>query len=187
MQLQRWWTPPTKWPRDLVGRAEQQARLVRGILCTDSRVGFDAVERNDSPLLGLSNLRAALQAFQLRDSLQTVGSELRLASDYDLPHALTKKKADCRDGLATFMKTGKWCIRFDPAFNSYHRNKKSGHTAIKEVTGHKVKNATTRRKTNALTDLAHDQPPVHDLSTGNESWLGPQFSRHQASSEFFWR
>ena len=34
---------------DLVGRAEQQARLVHGILCTDFCGGFDAVERNESP------------------------------------------------------------------------------------------------------------------------------------------
>ncbi|CAK9077084.1 unnamed protein product [Durusdinium trenchii] len=44
---------------------------------------------------------------------------------------MTKKKADCRDGLETFMKTGKRRIRFDPEFNSYRRNKKSGHTASK--------------------------------------------------------
>ena len=45
---------------------------VKGILCTDSRGGYDAVERNESPWLGLSNMRAALQAFQLRDNLRRV-------------------------------------------------------------------------------------------------------------------
>ena len=43
---------------DLVAAAEEQARLVAGILCADSRGGH-----------GLSNMRAALQAFQLRDNL----------------------------------------------------------------------------------------------------------------------
>ena len=65
--------------------AEDQAYLVTGILCTDSRGGYDAVEVNESPLLGLSNMRAALQAFQPRDNLKRVGCELRwLASAYDL-------------------------------------------------------------------------------------------------------
>ena len=76
---------------DLVEMAENQAALVTGILCTDSRGGYDAVEVNESPLLGLSNMRAALQAFQLRDNLKRVGCELRwLASDYDLADAFTR-------------------------------------------------------------------------------------------------
>ena len=32
---------------------------IKGIICTDSRGGYDAVEVNESPLLGLSNLRSA--------------------------------------------------------------------------------------------------------------------------------
>ena len=62
---------------DLVEITEKQVCCVKGIVCTDSRGGYDAVEVNESPLLGLSNLRAALQAFQLRDNLKRVGSELR--------------------------------------------------------------------------------------------------------------
>ena len=46
---------------------ESQVLEVKGILCTDSRGGYDAIEVNESPLLGLSNMRAALQAFQLKD------------------------------------------------------------------------------------------------------------------------
>ena len=83
---------------DLVEATENQVRCIKGIICTDSRGGYDAVEVNESPLLGLSNLRAALQAFQLRDNLQRVGSELRwLASDYDLADSMTKKRNDSRE------------------------------------------------------------------------------------------
>ena len=62
---------------DLVTAAEEQACAVAGVLCTDSRGGYDAVEVNESPLLGLSNMRAALQAFQLRDNLKRVNCDLR--------------------------------------------------------------------------------------------------------------
>ena len=55
---------------NLTTAAEQQVLLIRGILCTDSRGGYDAVELNESPLLGLSNLRSALQAFQRRENLK---------------------------------------------------------------------------------------------------------------------
>ena len=69
------------------------------------------MEVNESPLLGLSNMRAALQAFQLRESLRRSGCELRwVASDYDLADALTKKKQDSRTGLLKFMRSWLWSI-----------------------------------------------------------------------------
>ena len=71
---------------------------------TDSRGGYDAVEVNESPVLGLANLRSALQAFQLRDHLRRAGCELRwVASDYDLGDALTKERLDGRLGLQRFL------------------------------------------------------------------------------------
>ena len=70
---------------DQVVGPEKQVRAVRGVLCTDSKGGYDAVQVNESPLLGLSNLRSALQAMQLRENMMRTGCLLRwLASDYDL-------------------------------------------------------------------------------------------------------
>ena len=119
---------------DLVEMAENKAALVTGILCTDSRGGYDAVEVNESPLLGLSNMRAALQAFQLRDNLKRVGCELRwLASDYDLADAFTKKRGESRLSLLKYMKNRCWSIAFDPNFVAAKRNKKIGKTAIQKI------------------------------------------------------
>ena len=119
---------------DLFYNKEQQVLQVKGILCTDSKGGYDALERNESPLLGLSNMRAALQAFALRDNLKRVRCELRwLASDYDLADAMTKKRADSRVGLIKFLKTWLWSIAFDPNFVSAKRNKKKGQTATGRV------------------------------------------------------
>ena len=119
-------------PREpLVKAAETQAMQVKGVLCTDSRGGYDAVEVNESPLLGLSNLRAALQAFQLRENLRRVGCELRwVASDYDLGDALTKKKMEARLGLVKFLTTWLWSIAFDPSFTSAKKSKAQGRSAI---------------------------------------------------------
>eukprot|EP00439_Symbiodinium_sp_Y106_P052071 s332_g6.t4 len=126
---------PRQLRDDLVTLAENQAMTVKGILCTDSRGGYDAVERNESPLLGLSNMRAALQAFQLRDNLRRVGCELRwLASDYDLADAMTKKKAESRLGLLTFLKTWSWSVAFDPTLTSAKRSKQKGRSAVGEIT-----------------------------------------------------
>ena len=123
--------------RDLVNVVEDQILQVKGILCTDSRGGYDAVEVNESPLLGLSNMRAALQAFQLRDNLRRAGCELRwLASDYDLADALTKRKLEARLGLLKFLRSGHWSIRFDPSFTSAKKGKKQGRCAIDTVDQH---------------------------------------------------
>ena len=89
---------------------------------------------NESPLLGLSNLTSALQAFQLRDNLQRVRCELRwLASDYDLADGLTKKKAEARVGLLKFLATWHWSIVFDKNFVSAKKSKQQGKTAIGEI------------------------------------------------------
>ena len=123
--------------KDLVDSTEQQVMCVKGIVCTDSKGGYDAVEVNESPLLGLSNMRSALQAFQLRGNLARSACLLWwLASDYDLADALTKKRADCRTGLIKFLRTGHWCIRYDPAFTSAKKAKRQGHTAVDTVDRH---------------------------------------------------
>ena len=119
---------------DLVTAAEEQACAVAGVLCTDSRGGYDAVEVNESPLLGLSNMRAALQAFQLRDNLKRVNCDLRwVASDYDLADAFTKKRADSRVGLMKFLLNRLWSIAYDPHFVAAKKNKRTGNTAIQKI------------------------------------------------------
>ena len=119
---------------DLVDVMERQALRVKGIICTDSRGGYDAVEVNESPLLGLSNMRAALQAFQLRDNLRRTGTELRwLASDFDLADALTRRKLEARLGLLRFLQGGKWAIKYDPSFRSAKKSKKVGKSALDTI------------------------------------------------------
>ena len=136
--------PPRK---DLVDLTEQQALKIKGVLCTDSRGSYNAIEVNESPLLGLSNMRAALQAFQLRDNLRRTGCELRWpASDYDLVDALTKKRGDARLGLLKFMRTGVWSIRFDPSFTSSRKGKRQGKSALGDIDRHlrDMQDITTR-------------------------------------------
>ncbi|CAE7227902.1 GIP [Symbiodinium sp. CCMP2456] len=126
--------PGLRQRRDLVSVIERQVLKLRGILCTDSKGGYDAVEVNESPLLGLSNTRAALQAFQLRGNLERAAGNLRwVASDYDLADALTKKRADCRVGLLRFLQTGLWSIKYDPQFQSSKKNKKAGKSAVGDI------------------------------------------------------
>ena len=126
------WNRPTAV--DHVAWAERQSREVAGFVCTDSRGGFDAVQVNESPMLGLSNLRSALQALQLREQMIRAGCSLRwLASDYDIADAMTKKRPECRLSLMKFLQSFLWCIAFDPTFTAAKKNAKRGKTAVKHV------------------------------------------------------
>ena len=80
---------------------------------------------NESPLLGLSNTRAALQVFQLKESLPRCATKLIwLASDWNLSDALTKKKRECRESLEFFLKSRVWMLRFDPQFTRSARKER---------------------------------------------------------------
>ena len=71
--------------RDLLSVADSQVRLVPGVFGTDSKGGFDLVMVNESPLLGLSNMRAAIQAYQLKQAIRLCHTKLIwLASDWNL-------------------------------------------------------------------------------------------------------
>ena len=119
---------------DQVKWAENLVKEVRGVLCTDSKGGYDAVQVNESPLLGLSNLRAALQAMQLRENMIRVGCLLRwLASDYDMADSMTKKRADCRSGLLKFLIRRVWSIAFDASFTASKKNKRIGRSILQDI------------------------------------------------------
>ena len=129
---------------DRVAWAERLSRNVKGILATDCKGGFDAVMYNESPMLGLSNARSALQALQLRESLHRTLAELRwVASDYDLGDAFTKKKQDCRLGLRKYLSTGLWAIAYDKSFTSARRSHEQARSAVKTIedfeSGHQLK------------------------------------------------
>ena len=94
--------------------------------------GFDSIEKNESPNLGLSNAKAAIQSFSLKQSLMEITLSLKwLAGDWNLGDALTKELADCRRSLAKFLQLKKWRLRFDPAF--IVAAKKSGKHATRVV------------------------------------------------------
>eukprot|EP00434_Breviolum_minutum_P013481 symbB.v1.2.011883.t2/scaffold806.1/size231046/10 len=120
---------------DLLDRANVIVKHVEGINGTDSKGGFDAVKRNEGPLLGLTNARSALQAYQLREQLeQGCGRLIWLSGDWNLSDALTKKSKDARMGLLQFLRNFTWQLYFDPNFVvSEKKAKKSGQTALKQM------------------------------------------------------
>ena len=56
-------------PGDHLQRANNMMQYTKGIIATDSKGGYDAVTKSEGPMLGLSNARSALQAYQLREQL----------------------------------------------------------------------------------------------------------------------
>ena len=68
-------------------------RLVPGILGSDSKGGYDSIMVNESPMLGLSNTRSAIQAFQLKESIpRCLTNLLWLASDWNLAELHDKEE-----------------------------------------------------------------------------------------------
>ena len=120
---------------DLLLRANSMVKYVKGILGTDSRGGYDAVLKNESPLLGLSNARSALQAYQLREQLLESGGKLIWVSgDWNLSDALTKKCRSARQGLGQYLRNFTWKLTFDPAFfQSERKNKSLGQSAVAQM------------------------------------------------------
>ena len=104
----------------------------RASIGTDSRGGFDAINKNESPLLGLSNVRSALQAFQLREQLQeSLGNLIWISGDWNLGDCLTKKDRSARLGILQFFKTWVWKLKYDPGFiQSEKRARRAGQSAV---------------------------------------------------------
>ncbi len=120
---------------DLLDRANVLVKHIQGINGTDSKGGYDAVKRNEGPLLGLTNARSALPAYQLREQLeQGCGRLIWLSGDWNLSDALTKKSKEARMGLLQFLRNFTWQLYFDPNFVvSEKKAKKSGQTALKQM------------------------------------------------------
>ena len=91
--------------------------------------------KNESPLLGLSNARSALQAYQLREQLLESGGKLIWVSgDWNLSDALTKKCRSARQGLGQYLRNFTWKLTFDPAFfQSERKNKSLGQSAVAQM------------------------------------------------------
>ena len=61
---------------DRLESANLVMKYVKGVVGTDSRGVFDAATKSEAPLLGLSNIRSALQGYQLKEQLEDGGANL---------------------------------------------------------------------------------------------------------------
>lgn len=120
---------------NLLNGANNIMKYVHGLVGTDSKGGFDAITKSEGPMLGLANIRSALQAFQLREQLQEGGARLIwLNGDWNLSDALTKKPAVARQSLMQFLKNSIWKMHYDPNLvTSERKGKKAGRGALQQM------------------------------------------------------
>ena len=128
---------------DFLQASEESVKLVTGLLGTDSKGGYDSIMVNESPMLGLSNTRSAIQAFQLKESLPRCHTRLLwLASDWNLSDCMTKKKDECRRSMEFFFKRRVWMLKFDPSFiQSARKERATKGTPIQQLQGLQSKNS----------------------------------------------
>ena len=110
-------------------------QYTKGIIATDSKGGYDAVTKSEGPMLGLSNARSALQAYQLREQLaESFCRLIWISGDWNLSDALTKKARVAREGLIQFFKQNIWKLKFDPTFiQSEKKARQLGKAAVKQM------------------------------------------------------
>ena len=120
---------------NILEKANKLVSYVKGIVVTDSKGVFDACNKTDAPLLGMSNARSALQGYQLKEQLKESGCRLVWVSgDWNLSDSLTKKSRTCRDGLAQFKENNVWRLRFDENFvQSEKKAKRLGTSAVQQM------------------------------------------------------
>ena len=111
---------------DLLQASETEAKRVPGLLGADSKGGYDRIMINESPMLGLSNTRAAIQAFQLKESIPRCNTKLLwLAGDWNLSDCMTKKKPECRRSMEFFLRSRIWMMKFDHNFVQSSRKERA--------------------------------------------------------------
>ena len=115
--------------------ANDCVKFIKGILATDSKGSYDAVNKSEGPLLGLSHVRSALQAYQLREQLTDSACKLIwISGDWNLGDALTKKAKTAREGLLQFLKNNMWRLTFDPSMViSERKSRKQGTNAVVQM------------------------------------------------------
>jgi hypothetical protein len=113
-------------------RADACIRQVQGIVVSDSKGGYDAVEKNETANLGLQSTRTAVQAYQIKQNFQTNNAKLKwVAADWNLADGFTKEASESRQNLEAFLKTQTWRIEFNKDFVvSARKAKKMGRDAI---------------------------------------------------------
>jgi hypothetical protein len=114
-------------------RAEACIRQVKGLVVSDSKGGYDAVETNETSNLGLQSTRTAVQAYQIKQNFKQNNSTLKwVAADWSLADGFTKENADSRQNLEAFLRTQTWKVEFDPSFIvSARKSKLLGRGAAK--------------------------------------------------------
>jgi hypothetical protein len=113
-------------------RAQACVQQVKGLVVSDSKGGYDAVEINETSNLGLQSTRTAVQAYQIKQNFQTNNASLRwVAADWNLADGFTKEAAESRANLESFLKLQTWRIQFSADFIvSARRAKRLGKSAI---------------------------------------------------------
>jgi hypothetical protein len=114
-------------------RAQACVQQVKGLVVSDSKGGYDAVEINETSNLGLQSTRTAVQAYQIKQNFKQNNSTLKwVAADWNLADGFTKENADSRQNLEAFLRTQTWKVEFDPSFIvSARKSKLLGRGAAK--------------------------------------------------------
>ena len=110
--------------------------LPKSCAITDCKSLYDALEKNESLGLGLSEKRTAIEVTATRQQMQATGIETRwVNSDRQLADVLTKPTAS-PNAILQLLRSGKWKIVWDATYTSAKNLRKAKRDQHFKTTNH---------------------------------------------------
>ncbi|CAK0844297.1 unnamed protein product [Prorocentrum cordatum] len=141
-----------------------------GVLVTDGKSGYDAIEKSESAGLGLRDKRTSIECLGIRQQKEQTALQIRwVHSDAMLADGLTKDRA--AKVLLEFFRSGqRWRLVDDPLHRSARKRKTEGMDKLDH--GKPISDDCENAMLEALTYYARDNPDEQESPAGDAALWG---------------
>ncbi|CAK0889332.1 unnamed protein product [Prorocentrum cordatum] len=141
-----------------------------GVLVTDGKSGYDAIEKSESAGLGLRDKRTSIECLGIRQQKEQTALQIRwVYSDAMLADGLTRDRA--AKVLLEFFRSGqRWRLVDDPLHRSAQKRKTEGLDKLDH--GKPISDDDEDAMLEALIDYARDNPDEQESPAGDAALRG---------------
>ena len=141
-----------------------------GVLVTDGKSGYDAIEKSESAGLGLRDKRTSIECLGIRQQKEQTALQIRwVHSDAMLADGLTKDRA--AKVLLEFFRSGqRWRLVDDPLHRSARKRKTEGMDKLDH--GKALTDDEEAAMLEALVYFARDNPDEQETPVGDAALWG---------------
>ena len=153
-----------------------------GCLIIDAKGVYDAIHRNESAALSMSDKRSAVEGLALRESLGRTKTQLRWChSEANVADGLTKADPRALQLLRKFLASSVWRIIWDPLFTSSKRLRSQARA--KSAPKAKQARSTTLPTTESSEGLEADIAWLKASIAKMTAWLAAQGEAEPAAGD----